>query len=133
VLQRIVLHLARCHEFPEGSATRGYELIAPLDSLDHLNAEEWKSHRAKCRTRRFWSGEDDRLGFLVHHGGAHGGGWAIHYAGPKSSDEEKGVQLGSHRFVKGEYVSLRDEEETIHTFKIISLQPLDTIAHSASA
>jgi hypothetical protein len=35
VLKRIRLHLARSKEFPSGSASHGYEFVAPLDSKGH--------------------------------------------------------------------------------------------------
>jgi hypothetical protein len=35
VLKRIRLHLARAKEFPSGSASHGYEFVAPLDSKGH--------------------------------------------------------------------------------------------------
>lgn len=125
MLQHITLHLARTPDFPEGSAERGYELVAPLNASGHLDAEEWRGHKARCRVTRFWPGEADRHGALVHHGGAQGGTWAIHYAGQTSTDEETGVRLGAHRFVKDEYVSIRDEEGRSHTFKIMSVRPLE--------
>src|ERR1700733_950656 len=57
MLKHIFLHLARSPEFPEGSAERGYELVAPLNASNHLDVDEWKSHKAKCHVRRFWPGE----------------------------------------------------------------------------
>jgi hypothetical protein len=125
MLQNITLHLARSPEFPDGSEERGYELVAPLNASNHLDAEEWRIHKAQCRVRRFWPGESDRRGALVHHGGPQGGTWAIHYAGQTSSDEETGVRLGAHRFAKDEYVSIRDEEGRLHTFKITHLRPFE--------
>ena len=129
MLQQITLHLARGPEFPEGSAERGYELVAPLDASGHLDVEEWRNHKAQCRVRRFWPSEADRRGALVHHGAAQGGTWAIHYTG-QSSDEETGIRLGAHRFVKDEYISIRDEEGRSHTFKIAGIRPLPTAKQS---
>ena len=109
MLHHVILHLARSAEFPEGSAERGYELVAPLNALGHLDVEEWRDHKAYCSVRRFWPGERDRYGALVHHRAAEGGTWSIHYVGQTSSEEETGVHLGIHRFVAGEYVSIGDE------------------------
>lgn len=126
MLQRITLHLARTPEFPEGSAERGYELVAPLNASDHLEVEEWRKHRGECRVKRFWRDETDRRGSLIHHGRTESGTWAIRYAGHDSNDEEAGVRLDAHRFVKDEYVSIRDEEGRSHTFKIAGIHPVET-------
>jgi hypothetical protein len=124
MLRHITLHLARNSEFPEGSAERGYEIIAPLDASGHLGATEWRTLKAQCRVRRFWAGESDRHGTLVHHaGGASGATWKIDYDAKAQGDEETGVHLGTHRFIENEYVSIRDEEGRSHTFKIVRVQP----------
>ena len=68
-MKRIRLELARDHEFPEGSRDRGYEFAAPLDEKGHLLADEWRTMRERCRVKRFWSGQKDELGHLVHRRG----------------------------------------------------------------
>jgi hypothetical protein len=52
-LKRIVLHLARSKEHPEGSSRHGYDLVAPLDAAGRLDAHAWREARARCRVRRF--------------------------------------------------------------------------------
>jgi hypothetical protein len=52
-LRRVRLELARDHDFPNGSATRGYEFTAPLTDEGHLDAEEWRGGKDKCTVRRF--------------------------------------------------------------------------------
>jgi hypothetical protein len=127
MLRHITLHLARNPEFPEGSAERGYDIVAPLDESGHLDPGEWRALKAQCRVRRFWSGEGDRHGMLVHHaGGASGATWKIDYDAEARGDEETGVRLGAHRFIENEYVSIRDEEGRAHTFKIARVQPIET-------
>ena len=69
MLQRITLHLARSSEFPEGSAERGYELVAPVDSSGHLDLKEWRKLRTQCHVRRCWRDEGERRGMLLHHAG----------------------------------------------------------------
>jgi hypothetical protein len=64
MFQRMILHLARNWDFPEGSAERGYEINAPLDASGHLDAKAWKRHKASTVVRRFWAGEGDRVGQL---------------------------------------------------------------------
>jgi hypothetical protein len=122
VLQRITLHLARTPEFPDGSAARGYEIVAPLDRTGHLDPLAWHDNRARCQVRRFWSGEPDRIGHLVHKAGGSGGAtWAIDYDDAAGDSEEQGYHLNTHRFVEGEYVSIRDHKGEPVPFKVWAL------------
>ncbi len=68
--KRIRLLLARSKEFPQGSAEHGYEFVAPLDAKGHIDLAQWKTEREHCRVRRFWRGEDDQIGMLVHKPGS---------------------------------------------------------------
>ena len=78
--KRIRLNLARSKEFPQGSAQHGYEFVAPLDDKGHIDVELWRSNREHCRVRRFWEGEDDEIGFLVHKpGGPEHARWVFDY------------------------------------------------------
>ncbi len=124
MLDRITLHLARDPAFPDGSPERGYEITAPLDASGHLDAEAWRKVRGLCRVRRFWAGEQERIGQLVHHaGGAGGATWKIQYEPEALENDESGYRLGAHRFVADEYVSIRDEDGDSHTFRIVEIRP----------
>ncbi len=124
VLHQITLHLARSKAFPNGSANFGYDIIAPLDADGHLDVAAWKIAREKCEVVRFEDGEEKR-GKLVHkHGGAGGATWAIDYDAARADDDEAGYRLGTHRFVVGEYVSIRDEDDEMHTFRVVDVAPL---------
>jgi hypothetical protein len=118
-LKKIRLNLARTKEFPTGSALHGYEFVAPLDASGHIDAEAWKSTRGRCRVRRFWAGEAEDAGLLVHRPG---GSWAFRYEVGSDDDEEAGYRFGSHAFVVGEYVSIKDEDGEMHTFQVVSVQ-----------
>ncbi|WP_414468152.1 hypothetical protein [Methylobacterium currus] len=108
-LHRVTLTLARCPEHPDGSAGRGYDLVAPLGPGGRLDAALWREARDHCRVRRFWTGEPDRHGRLVHRAGGEGGAtWLIDYDDRTTDDDEPGYRLGTHAFVVGEYVSIRD-------------------------
>ncbi|MGU3664003.1 hypothetical protein ACLBX9_07435 [Methylobacterium sp. A49B] len=119
-LRRVILTLARCPEHPDGSVGRGYEVVAPLGTDGHLDAVLWNGTRDRCRVRRFWTGEPDRHGRLVHRaGGAGGATWLIDYDDRTDDDDEPGYRLGTHTFVEGEYVSIREaDDEAYHTFKV---------------
>jgi hypothetical protein len=125
MLQRILLHLARTHDFPDGSIRHGYEIIAPLDADGRLNGVEWCSKRAQCRVLRFWGGEPDQRGLLVHRsGGAGGATWMIDYDQDRADDDEAGYRLGTHTFRIGEYVSIRDADGDMNTFKVAQVRPV---------
>jgi hypothetical protein len=122
-LYKIRLELARDHDFPDGSRMRGYEFTAPLDEEDRIDHEAWKTHRDKCRVLRFWEGKDDEVGHLIR---KPGGSWAFHYdllGDP--DDDESGYRFGNHVFRPGEYVSIKEHDDVMRTFKVVMAQPLE--------
>ncbi|MEO1198387.1 MAG: hypothetical protein AAFX39_03995 [Pseudomonadota bacterium] len=120
-LMRIRLNLARDHDHPDGSSRHGYEFFAPLKDDGHIDADAWKKVRDRCRVRRFWEGEADDIGHLIHRPG---GSWAFHYDIDGDEDDEAGYRFGAHAFVPGEYVSIRDEDGEMHTFRIAIVEPV---------
>ena len=123
-LKRIRLNLARSKEFPQGSTKHGYEFVAPLDGNGHIDVALWRVHRDHCRVRRFWEGQDDEIGFVVHKpGGPEHGRWMFDYNPLRADDDESGYRFGTHAFRTGEYVSIRDEDGEMHTFVVASVEP----------
>ena len=120
-MKRIRMELARDHDYPEGSRQRGYEFAAPLDEQGHLLADEWRVTREKCRVKRFWPGQKDEIGHLVHR---RGGSWAFDYDPKRSDDDEPGFKLDRHRLVPGEYVSITEHYGAMRTFRIIWVRDL---------
>ena len=105
-LRTIRLEMARDPDFPDGSANRGYEFVAPLGDDSHIDLETFRKERDKCRVWRFWQGEDDEYGHLRR---TRGGAWTFHYdLEGDPDDDEPGFRFDSHAFIEGEYVSLRD-------------------------
>ena len=124
-LKRIRLNLARSKEFPEGSSLHGYEFVAPLDNNGHIDPAAWKDSRMLCRVRRFWGEEESDAGLLVHKpGGAEHARWVFDHNPQNQSDDESGYRFGSHAFMLGEYVSIRDADDNLHTFVVASVTPL---------
>lgn len=121
-LKQVRLELARDHDHPNGSREHGYDLIAPLDEQGHLDAAEWKKNRDRCRVRRFWAGEPNEIGHLVHRPG---GTWAFDYNPKSKSDDKSGFKFDKHRFVPGEYVSLTEHDGVLRTFFIKAVVDLD--------
>lgn len=121
--KRIRLDLARSKEFPVGSARHGYEFVVPLDAKGHIDTALWKEHREHCRVRRFWQGEDDQIGQVVHKpGGQEHARWVFDYDPSRVDDDEAGYRFGAHVFVPGEYVTIRDQDQS-HTFRVESVEP----------
>lgn len=123
VLKRIRLNLARSKDFPTGSARHGYEFVAPLDHKGHIDPALWQQHREHCGVRRFW-GDEEEVGRLVYRPlRPEGARWVFDYDQSSEDEDEAGYRFASHAFVPGEYVSIRDEEGELHTFRIVSVQP----------
>ena len=123
-LKRIRLQLARSKEFPSGSAHHGYEFVAPLDANGHIDPELWRKYRNRCHVHRFWSGEDDKSGLLVHRpGSSEHARWVFDYDKARVDDDETGYRFGAHLFIPGEYVTLNDQNQA-HTFQVVSVEPL---------
>jgi hypothetical protein len=123
LLRRVRLELARDPEFPDGSRDRGYELIAPIDAKGHIVLDAWKLLRDRCRVRRFWPGGPAEVGHVVHKSG---GAWAFHYDihGDPGRDES-GFRFERHAFIPGEYVSIRERDDVLRTFRVMSVLEMD--------
>ncbi|MGA7489446.1 MAG: hypothetical protein WBW74_21185 [Xanthobacteraceae bacterium] len=123
-LKRIRLNLARSKEFPQGSPRHGYEFVAPLGADGRIDTELWRKYREHCGVRRFWVGENDEVGRLVHKpGGAEHARWVFDYDETADDDDEAGYRFGDHAFRNGEYVSIRADDGEMHTFQVVSVEP----------
>ncbi len=116
MLRKVRLEVARGHEFPDGSASHGYELALPLSAQAALDRDAWHQHRAECRFRRFWAGEEDAVGHLAHDGG----GWRLAFD-DGSGEAEVIVKADAHRFAAGEYVSIKERDGVTRTFRIAAV------------
>ena len=124
-LNRVHLELARSPEHPQGSRQHGYDLVAPLDDDGHLQVEAWRRERERCRVRRFWAGEPDENGLLVHkRGGVGGATWAFDYDPNSSDDDEPAFKLDRHRIVPGEYISVTEHDGVRRTFRVVRVRPM---------
>lgn len=121
-MKKIRLELARDRDFPEGSCRHGYEFTAPLKEDDRIDVEDWRKMRERCRVRRFWGDEPEEIGHVVHRPG---GSWAFHYdVHGDEDDDDTGYRFADHEFRLGEYVSLREHDEELRTFRIVSVTDL---------
>ena len=67
--------------------------------------------------------EDPRRRHLIHRAGGTGGAtWFIDYDKRTRADDEAGYRLSTHRFAPGEYVSIADDDEKLHTFLVMQVK-----------
>ena len=133
-LYRVRLELARCRDFPDGSAERGYELTLPLHGDGALDVPACESRPDGCRVQRFWPGEGEEAGHLVHRGDHR---WSIRFEDgdgkaepepePESpddvdDDEEPIFQLDRHRIVNGQYLTIRERDAVERTFRVVRIR-----------
>jgi hypothetical protein len=116
-LKHIRLELARTKDKPDGDPACGYEFAAPLDAAGHFDAEGWKKDKSLCTVRRFWRGETDERGLLLH---AHGR-WVFSYA-KGDADDEPIFRFDRHSFVPGEYVTITEHDGEARPFKVVSVR-----------
>src|SRR4051794_33395322 len=116
MIRQVRLELARCHDFPEGSKEHGYELFLPLTAQGRLDRDSWHDNRANVAFQRFWGGAVER-GHLKH--GRRG--WALAFD-PGSDDDELIFKGDEHRFGEGEYVSIKERDGNIRTFRVESVR-----------
>ncbi len=118
--REIRLELAREKDHPAGARNFGYRFVAPLDVNGQIEPDQWARHREACRVVRFRPNEADEIGHLVRRPG---GSWAFRYDVSGTDDDEAGFRFNAERFVIGEYVSVKEDEEN-HTFRVVSVEPV---------
>ena len=122
-LSRIRLELARDRDFPEGSRHHGYEFVAPIDAAGHIDPETWKENRQRCRVRHFWGSEEEEVGHVIR---KPGGAWAFHYdILGDADDDETGYRFGDHTFRLGDYVTIKEHDDTQRTFRVVAVEDID--------
>lgn len=117
--RRIRMELAREPGHPLGSSEFGYTLLAPLAADGRIDAATWDKYRDACRVVRFRPGEEDDIGHLIR---KRGGSWALSYDISGDEDDEAGYRFGDERFEVGEYVSIRDDDGVMHTYRVVSVE-----------
>jgi len=123
-MRKIRLERARAKGHPQGEPGEGYDLVAPLDDAGHISLEGWRSQRALCFVHRMEGGDIVERGVLAHRAGGPGGAtWIFNYDPRSSGEEEVGYHFEAHAFVVGEYVSIRDGDGDVLTYRVTSVKP----------
>lgn len=117
-LNTIVMRLARNPGFPDGDRERGYALIAPLTAEGLIDEAAWRDRKAACTVRAFAHGEPARSGRL----GRRGHNWFFDYDRGATQDDEPVFKLEQHKFVVGEYVTIRDEDDIPLVYRVDSVE-----------
>ena len=120
-LSRITLRLARNEGYPDGDATQGYILTAPLDSEGKIDLEEWREKRKQCTVERFHRDPDERADGWLTHRGSH---WFFHYDEDHEGPDEEGYRLGDHVFKRGAYVTFAHHGEEPLTYIVSEVETL---------
>jgi hypothetical protein len=124
---RTRLELARSHDFPDGSTRHGYTFILPLDKNGRLDRDAYARKPEICTVHRFWEGEGDEVGQLERR---RGDSWAFSFR-IGEADDEAIHRLGDHVFRAGEYVSVREHDGRILTFRIVDVRAAPGLAAAA--
>jgi hypothetical protein len=107
----------------EPVAAAAYDFVAPLDTRGMIDADAWRRERALCFVHRIEPGDGVQHGLLVHRpGGPNGATWTFDYE-PGQGDEETGFRFEAHSFTVGGYVSVRDADDQIRTYRVASVTP----------
>lgn len=115
MMRNVRLELARCPEFPEGSKAHGYELHVPLGHDGRLDRDQLHKHHGEAGFHRFWGVDDDHG--EVKHGHR---GWVLSFR-PGTDDDEVIFRGDEHRFVAGEYVSIKERDGVTRPFHVVSV------------
>lgn len=116
MIRQVRLEMARCHEFPEGSTSHGYDLTLPLTPAGQIDREAWHKHPKNAGFHRFWGGEE-AWGQLKH--GRHG--WALAFE-PENEGDEVIFKGDEHRFAVDEYVSIQERDGVTRTFRVVAVK-----------
>lgn len=119
-LSTIIMRLARNPGFPEGDHGRGYTLVVPLTPEGLIDEAAWREERADCTVRAFATGQPAREGRL----GRRGHNWFFDYDRSGTEDDEPLFKLEQHKFVIGEYVTIRDDDDRSLVYRVESVEPL---------
>lgn len=122
-IYRIRLEAARSKEHVEGAHDIAYEFMAPLTSDGFIDVDAWHNQRAHCFVHHIVKGKIEERGLLVHRAGGSGGArWAFQFDQNNVGDE--GYHFGSHAFRVGEYVSVRDQDDVLRTYRVANVVKL---------
>lgn len=117
-MSHVRLELGRTKEHPAGSPNHGYILHVPLNAEGLIDVDSWRANKKSCTVTRFWEGEADEHGHLIH---TRRGAWAFSYE-PGEDDDEPIFHLENHPLHQGEYVTIKETDGEAYPFKVVSVR-----------
>ena len=118
-LSQVRLELAREKGHADGDGSHRYVMRLPLRADGRIDAAAWRDNQDACVVHRFRPGEDMAKGKLRH---GPGGKWFVDYDDSTDEDDETGFRLGEEVFASGEYVSIREDDGVMHTFRVVTVE-----------
>lgn len=115
-LTRVILRLGRNPDagYPDGNDDYGYVIHAPLDSDYKLDAALWRDKKEQCTVRRFHPQEAVADGWLR----VRGENWYFWYDEEDEGPDEPVFKLGAKELRPGEYVTVREGDGDVMTFRV---------------
>ncbi len=125
-LHTIFLRLARNPEagFPNGDETRGYRLIAPLNTEGLLDVETWRRLKERCTVDRLSPEPSERADGWLSHRGSH---WYFRYDEDEEGPDEPVFRLGEHKLVAGEYVTIHEADAAPLVYRVAEAKPISRL------
>jgi len=120
MLTKVVLHLSRTADHPNGSGEHGYGIVVPLNDDHRLDVDAWEKHQADCTVHRFWKGQEDEHGVLIE---TEDEEWAFSYDPKSDYDDERVFRMEAQKFVEGEYISVTCHDGQERPFRVDSVRP----------
>jgi len=117
-LMRVRLELARNPEYPEGNPNDAYEFTVPLAADGRIDLGRWDEAAQYCTLRRYEPDGTVLTGQLIR---TARGEWAFSYQ-PGDEDDESVYRFASHAFRPGEYLTITQEDESDHVYRVVSVR-----------
>lgn len=117
VLTKVILHLGRNPNHPEGDRHQGYIIDAPLGANGKLDSEIWRAHAKDCKVVKFNTHEGHNSeGLLTHNRDK----WYFTYKNRDDGNDEDLFHLGDHRLWVGDYVTIHDNDDESLVYVVAS-------------
>jgi hypothetical protein len=111
------LELAPSQDFPKGSTSHGYEIVAPINKDGRIDASTWSGLQDKCRTVRFWGEAPKEEGLLRH------AGTAWRFDKTDNATSKPFFDLDKLTLLPGAYVSIAGDDGIQRTFRVLMMIP----------
>ena len=116
-LMCVRLELARDFNDATGNPNDAYEFTVPLTDDGHIDLSKWADAAPYCALRRYQRDGSVLPGQLIR---TDRGEWAFSYQ-MGEDDDEYIYRFASHVFKPGEYLSITQNDETDHVYRVAAV------------